>query len=264
MQELIATGMDLVSDSQTSEHDKRTALEAIAEAGEAIWILSFNNEENHRGFLTSKTLDALVHVVNNCDVPNRFEPAICSKAVMWSLAALQNLAASYCHTDWGGCDWEWDNNGELVLSDQVKNEVGAQARAKLMAYLESSDLSNTLNHLVCIGPVDQPHGPEHAWPSLSEIPDKAQDLPSLIPWAAAGLIKNLALSFHTRTFWKENHSMFKCLCHLSKSSPDWLEELKATSALYNLGWENTCPKFHVGCNDLPHWQYLEGDGDCVG
>ena len=68
-----------------------------------------------------------------------------------------------------------------------------------------------------------------AWPSQARVADRLKS--GITAWAAAGLVKNLALSIPVQ---QELHGAIPCLCQLSHS-PDWLENSKSAAALQHLG-----------------------------
>jgi hypothetical protein len=181
---------------------------------------------------------------------------------MWSLAALQNLAATHCYSDTGDCQWECNDDGKLVMPGaKSKSLVGIHVRQTMMTYLVNTDLSAILCYLVCLGPVHKPHGKIHAWPSQSHA-HVHQTFPFIVPWAAAGFVKNLALSEDIARYWTENKLLFECLCIIAKRSPDWLEVVNTEAALHHLGCRDSCPSFHDGCRDYPGWRFLGTDEDC--
>jgi len=97
------------SDKSITEKKKIKATSVVANAAKAIWILVYNNEKNHKGFFDSGAVEALVNVVNHYktddkDASEYAQSSICYKAVMWSLAALQNLGASDPFHSAGGMD----------------------------------------------------------------------------------------------------------------------------------------------------------------
>lgn len=241
------------------------ALQSIAKAAEAIWILTFNNDQGQEEFFRIGAVDSLIRVLRTCTIDNsqngkRYSHS--SKAVMWSLASLQNLAATYCHSETGYCQWIWNENGELVMTGaKPKSRIGFQVRQEIMKYLANTDLSAILCNLVCLGPVSKPHGRIYAWPSQSHAHEH-QNFPSIIPWAAIGFVKNLALSEDVARFWRHNKQLFNCLCVIAKRSPDWLEIVNAEEALHHLGWRDSCPSFHDRCSDYPGWTFLDSDEDC--
>lgn len=119
---------------------------AIAQAAEAVWILSYNNEHNQRGFFNAGIVEELMTTIKACPVSfNR--DGICSETVMWSLAALQNLAASYCDSEDGTCNWEVSVRRDLKLPKGVKSvtKVGQDVRTKMLEYLNVSCVMPSLN-----------------------------------------------------------------------------------------------------------------------
>lgn len=251
---LINNGVATYHDEHKSAKEKRQATHALAKVSEAVWILSYNDDYNADLFVDAGLVHSLMSVLKFCIVDFKDEESICSDAVMWSLAALQNLAATYCNSNSGRCDWEWDGD-DLAISHehQAKSDKALARRKVIIAHVKAMNIAELLTHFVCQGPVHKPNGDTHPWPGKSEDPVAHGHMPTIIPWAAAGFIKNLALEPSIREAWWHHNKMFHCLCEMSWS-PDWLEESKASTALYNLGWEYYCPDVHDGCADYPDWE----------
>ena len=72
---------------------------------------------------------------------------------------------------------------------------------------------------------------EQPWPSTANVQNR--DKASVVPWAAAGALKNLALSEGAVFDILMHKDTARCLCRLKKSS-DWLESSKSSAALYFL------------------------------
>jgi hypothetical protein len=127
-----------VSDTE-GEKIRAGVTKAFAQAAEAIWILSYNNENNQKGFFNAGTVEVLMGTIKMCPV-NFNRDGVCSEAVMWMLAALQNLAASYCDTADGTCEWEVTEKRQLVLPKGVKKvtKIDEQIRAKMLELLNVS------------------------------------------------------------------------------------------------------------------------------
>mmetsp|Transcript_99249 Transcript_99249/g.201313 ORF Transcript_99249/g.201313 Transcript_99249/m.201313 type:complete len:455 (-) Transcript_99249:152-1516(-) len=243
---------------------------AIAKASEAIWILSYNNESNQKGFFEAGVVEELIQTIKNC--PVFFDrDGFCSAANMWSLAALQNLAASYCDSENGYCDWQRnDQTRVLTLPSGVKRitSIDKDIRAIIMDQIKDKDeqsFGKLLNYMVCSGPVNSPHDDTYSWPGKAKYPHSIPH-PEIVPWAAIGLIKNLAIDESTRRYFSEktqdNGQLFMCLCDILKNTPDWLEENKATVATYRMGWDDYCPDIHDRCSDKEGWAESETGKTC--
>ncbi len=183
--------------------------EAAAVAAESIWILSFNDKHNHYYFVDNGAIPKMTKIIEQRR-GDRDHYAILS--AMWSAAALQNLAASYCGTESGHCWWEFDNHEGLHLHPESPLVINGSIAAEKI--VNSSDgFVGTLNNLVCqggMGPSDE------IWPSLATIRDNMTL--KMMTWAVAGLLKNLAsydVSEHAANASKH------CLCLLTESE-DWL------------------------------------------
>ena len=178
--------------------------EVAEEAAEAAWILAFNHPQNHAALLTAGAVKALAEL---------FLRDVSERASMWAAAALQNLAASYCN---GRCSWaKWGQDIEVVGRVTVDGEP---ARLSIAAHPR---LLQAVEEKLCIE--------ASAWPSQARVADRLKS--GITAWAAAGLVKNLALSIPVQ---QELHGAIPCLCQLSHS-PDWLENSKSAAALQHLG-----------------------------
>lgn len=114
--------------------------------------------------------------------------------------------------------------------------------------------------------MNSPHDETYSWPS------KAKDIhsehhPEIVPWAAAGLIKNLAIDKDIRKKLGEqtieNGYLFKCLCEIYRDTPDPYEEDKAFTALYRLSWDSHCPNIQDTCTDTKGWAEAETGKSCL-
>ena len=183
-------------------------------ASESVWILSFNSG-NHDLFVGADGVKALRRVI----VSNRQSPSI-NVAKMWSLAALQNLAASYCDSPTGHCRWYYDEDDEKIkLHSKTPLTVdGLKARNQIVHDL---DLVHTITTLACRQPSSSSgsHNNDNPWPSRATKREGLHELHDNMPtWAAVGAIKNLILS---QDVWPEIIPHKHCLCDL-RYSADWL------------------------------------------
>lgn len=131
---------------------------------------------------------------------------------------------------------------------------------------QDESFQKLLNHLVCGGPVSAPHDETYSWPSMAKD-IHSEEHPEIVPWAAAGLFKNLVLDPQVRTKLNEqtleNGKLFKCLCDIYQDSPDPYEEEKAFTALYRLSWDDHCPKIQDYCRDKEGWTEAKTDKTCL-
>jgi hypothetical protein len=207
--------------------------EAAEAAAEAIWILAFNSPPNHAALLELGAVETLGALVTARDVHGVATPA---RAAMWAAAALQNLAASYCATPDGRCTWWWDGPRLVPRGGRASLTVDAEAaRQRITA---APQLVAALVRYACEGPVGA-HDPGHdhdesasPWPSKAVV--ESRTAPSVVPWAAAGALKNLALSDVGAAAVLRRADAAACLCALAWSSRDWLESSKARAALEHL------------------------------
>jgi len=210
-----------------------------AVVGDAIWILSFANENNHNYFVEN-AIDKMASVLvaragaiekNEFESPEGSSEAALS--VMWMAAAFQNLAASYCFTDSGHCWWEYEFPDEqdetadygIYLHEESPMYVDATKAALTIA--SNKELLEVLHRLICASPMAEEDG--EIWPSEA-IVGGTHD-PRIITWAVAGLLKNLSMyeGSHFATM-----DARQCLCALTQSE-DWLESSKAQDALLRSG-----------------------------
>jgi hypothetical protein len=276
MKDLMHEGMSTYNTTLPLRIDarKRKALldgagKAIAQAAEAVWILSYNNENNQKGFFEAGVVDELIMIIQNCQVSfDKVGP--CSEAVMWSLAALQNLAASYCDSPDGHCEWDRTKNSPnlfLPWGVQKVTKIDKVIRQRIMHFWEWQDFGKRVSFFLCAGPVRMPHGDYYSWPGQAKDID-SEIQPQIIPWAAAGLIKSLAIDRKTRSYFgrqiDDNGNLFVCLCDMHKRSPDWLEAETAQSALYRMGWDHQCPDVKDYCEDNgDFWVDAETGKSCL-
>ena len=153
---------------------------SIAAAGECIWISSFNSPENFQALTKAGAVDALATVLTS-DQPCTDN---CHHAKMWSAAALQNLAATYCTGDPHGspyCEYEWVTGDEttgdgvdfpykVVMTKTSKPKVDpTPVRKQLLGNEKLIEVlsKGICNHLESI----EDHPEERIWPSRAEVPD---------------------------------------------------------------------------------------------
>lgn len=184
---------------------EQSAIDGAALAAEAIWILTFNNANNHHYFLSNDTISSLSDLVKYEN-----ESLSTQRLKMWAAAALQNIAASYCETSTGHCWWDYYGADGLYLLPEspLRDELGDKAREIVM---HDTDLVSLFKRGVCKGPIST-----HPMPSKATNTD---NLPTqIVTWAYVGVIKNLALSGSAPKIFSP---IINCLCDLSHSQ-DWL------------------------------------------
>lgn len=148
---------------------------SVAAAGECIWISSFNSVDNYNAFVKAGAIDALSNVLTSTAT---CEGESCFHAKMWCAAALQNLAAQYCESGHGYCDYQWE--GEEADGDEVPYTVVIAETTKPKGdptpvrkqLLENKALLEELEQGVCLH-VDEMevHPGERTWPSRANVPD---------------------------------------------------------------------------------------------
>jgi hypothetical protein len=243
-----------------------------AAAGHVVYIASFANRDNHYGFFRAGAVAALVDIILRYDAPpggggggaaadsadKKKEPATDPKKepadagasagpaavradqAMWALAALQNLAASYCETaEDGRCYWEWGHGegsaAHALAIDEGSLPVASEGTAMRLAALREARLVPHLVHLACDLAVRGEVSDANPFPGENAARGRDESSPNLVGWAAAGALKNLALDPLGREQIREVESeLLPCACRIAKESGDWLEQNKASRLLDHL------------------------------
>jgi hypothetical protein len=259
------------SSTTTNDSDIDYNQYASAMASHLIYIASFANAANHALFYEAGAVPALAAIVKHSDNhPNHNQgnvggahgkkatgvavTTVRPVQIMWAAAALQNLAASYCATpDDGRCYWDWPTTEDGIYTAapiQITKDSlplvtdGSRVRTDM---LQDAELVERLVSLTCQGPV---HGSSNRhsssrssrnnnpFPGVNAIAHtQHDDSPTIVPWAAAGALKNLALALDassTTDALQSLQSVVPCLCRLAHVSPDWLEQNKGEGALHHL------------------------------
>jgi hypothetical protein len=222
-----------------------------AAAAHLIYIASYGDATNHQGFIDAQAVPALANLFQHSNA----QPI----QAMWSAAALQNLAASYCETsdEDGFCYWAWNrtNNTDILqlTADSPLMSDGALARQQIRC---NDALIQALQNWTCRGPVariktSKTPRPGHNAMSLHGGL-RHEECPSIVPWAAAGVLKTLALDISVSDGRRSAQSILNetavCLCRLVYS-PDYLEY----SQSYGV-WERVRADGAVPCRKLRHPQ----------
>lgn len=225
---------------------------AAAVAAEAIWIFSFNNQYNHGYFVENGAIEKLSNIIKQESTFSQEEHKRSQNdvsrnssmllAAMWSAAALQNLAASYCETESGHCWWVFDHDSRrpkgLHLHPQSSLVIDGSTAATRIS--QDENLMVRVKDHVCRGTIlgsgstttTSTTSPNtEIIPSLATIHEHHHLSSKITTWSMAGLLKNLALYESSK---KAPTDVTSCLCVLT-GSQDWLEASKATDALYRLG-----------------------------
>jgi hypothetical protein len=216
-----------------------------AMACHVIYIASFANSQNHAAFYEA---GAVLHLARIIKYENKIvdEMQVRPVQIMWAAAALQNLAASYCNTpEDGRCYWDWKSLGANAKLEITKDSLPIISDGSKVRYDMLSDgaLVERLVQLTCQGPVRGKRSKSNPFPGVNAISGEHDDSPNVVPWAAAGAIKNLVLpvdasatdSTMTETLQLvQLQSVVPCLCRLAHVSRDWLEQNKGEGALHHL------------------------------
>lgn len=199
-----------------------------AAACNLIYISSFANKRNHQGFIEAGAVKALSTAIKSAHTKNH--------VLMWACAALANLAASYCSgNEDGRCYWEW-KDGQLAIGESSLplDSDGADVRK---AMLKDKHLTQMLQFHTCLEkPASLPMTDDKPWPGKNAIKGRDEDKQSIVTWAAAGALKNLALLPEARRVIEE---VLPCLCRLN-NSPDWLEQNKGEMTIFHIRKANPC------------------------
>jgi hypothetical protein len=216
-----------------------------------IYIASFANAANHALFYQAGALQYLAALVKHDSKNiNQHEYQVRPVQTMWAAAALQNLAASYCATlSDGRCYWDWrskDTSSGTAKLEITKESLplisdGSKVRHDM---LSDPQLVQRLITLACQGPVTGKRSSINPFPGVNAIAGEHDDSPNIVPWAAAGAIKNLVLpvdaSVAASTDVTEaslqslRQMVVPCMCRLAHVSRDWLEQNKGEGALHHL------------------------------
>lgn len=195
--------------------------EASAAASHLIYIATFSNEKNHQGFFQAGAVQAVADVITS-SLSNKKEPKPLAVQLMWAMAALQNMEASYCATqDDGRCYWDWDGKHDHVTMDKSSLPMLSDGSAVRQLAMKIPNLVTTLQHYACQGPVPGAASDGNILPGENAVAGKDDANPAIIPWAATAALKNMALEKEAKPLIEEGNA-FKCYC-LIKDSHDWLE-----------------------------------------
>ena len=230
----------------------------MAAASELIWIATFNHGDHILEFMRADVIQALADII--LQVQDQSDYGVIQ---MWAAVALQNLAANYCDPY---CDYVWEgdpNEIKQLVIDQHSTPVTVEGTAVRKRILEIDGLLDSLEKMACVGPVWEPDG-EIPWPGSDATKwnypyHVDSSYPSLVSWAAAGLLKNLALLPEARRFLEEDDFMI-CMCRLAQSE-DWLEQLKANQFFYHMRPDYPCHYYEdedAVCIDLDGFVDDEG------
>lgn len=186
--------------------------ETSAVASHLIYIASFANEKNHQGFYQAGAVKALASVITAKDG--------LAVQLMWAMAALQNLAASYCATKNNGrCWWEWKGKDHVTIDKHALPVISDGSAVRQQA-IKIPGLIPALQRYTCQGPVAGEASETNKLPGENAVTGVDDANPSIIPWAAAGALKNLALEKEAKPVLEG--TSFRCYCNL-RNSYDWLE-----------------------------------------
>lgn len=249
----------LIGKSLTKENKKGSALpKALSKLSHVIYITAFANPNSHQAYIKKGAVVMLGSAIKaNARWENVSETQglqVDSPIVtMWSAAALANLAASYCSSEKDGrCYWNWNATGlEVTTEFGTVTSDGSLARETM---LKDDELVQMLVYFCCLGHATDEN--EDIMVGENALIDRDEDLLSIVPWAAASALKNLALDMNSHSKYLE--PSLSCFCHLSKSV-DWLEAEKALHLLERARRGYPC---YFGREVSPEGEVL-GDALCI-
>jgi hypothetical protein len=212
-------------------------------AAHLIYIATFANSRNHAGFVQANAVSVLSNIVlseHGHDKKTSNTPPI---STMWAMAALQNLAASYCTTpDDGRCYWEWKrpSKSSFEYALQISDDSGSMiidGEPVRQAIASSTNLVHQLVQWSCRGPVQGKMSSKNPFPgknARSDVVHEHEWSENILPWAATGALKNLVLDPEIRSIILSDYAQsMSCFCYMSQSK-DWLEANKGEGVLHHL------------------------------
>ena len=156
---------------------------------------------------------------------------------MWASAALQNLAASYCHTNMDGrCYWHWTSKSpqlQIIEDSLPLLSDGSTARQMMLAI---PGLVQALTELTCQRPLQGNANDNNIFPGENAISPRDNHNLHITTWAAAGALKNIALEPSAQHLLDP---VMPCQCQLRYSS-DWLESSKSQSFVHMRRGKDPC------------------------
>jgi hypothetical protein len=225
-----------------------------AMAAHLIYIASFNNAINHKLFFKANAVAVLCKIITEFATsmnkqqqsppPSPSSQPSRPHVVMWTAAALQNLAASYCD---GRCPWIWDSaEADHVQVDSSYLPVTSPGdTVRRTVLLRHEAVIQQLLEMAChYGPVQGTFSDvDNIFPGHNGIIHRDEDSFNLIAWAATGALKNLALEQDINdrldVVLQESPVLMACICHMSHS-PDWLESNKGKGLLHHVRRFDPC------------------------
>jgi hypothetical protein len=201
-----------------------------AMASHLIYISSFTNEKNQQGYFKAHAVDAVGVIILN-----RKALAVQS---MWAMAALSNMAASYCATKADGrCYWTFTKDQNYVVIGEDSLPIISDGTAIRQAAMQIPGLIAALTDSACQGPVKGTASDEYILPGDNAVAGRDDANPAIVPWAATSALKNLAVEPAAKPLMEG--PALACYCRL-KDSYDWLEENKGEGILLHLRPHDPC------------------------
>lgn len=150
---------------------------ASAMASHLVYIATFANLVNHKGFFRANAVAVLSDVIKAYD-PAKSESSPKPDQTMWAAAALQNLAASYCETEGDGrCYWTWAWQDHPNVADDSL-PVFSEGSSVRRTAMKDEELYEKLGSLVCQGPVKGEMSDENPFPGDNAVIGKHDSSPN--------------------------------------------------------------------------------------
>jgi len=236
-----------------------------AMASNVVYITSHASKENQHTYYEKGALLALGSIIKN-----EKAASFTSVQIMWAAAALQNLAASYCmpkirnndyvknmggeedvegvfdfistdekiqHLGGERCLWDWTAEETNIVIRKESLPILSDGRLIRQELLNDHDLLDTLKMFACRGPVKGLPSNQNVFVGENAIIGRDENNPSIIPWAAVGVLKNLVLEGTSAKEYVEDIMM--CLCHTVHSN-DWLEANKGMEIMHHMRRSDPC------------------------
>mmetsp|Transcript_20854 Transcript_20854/g.30716 ORF Transcript_20854/g.30716 Transcript_20854/m.30716 type:complete len:389 (+) Transcript_20854:77-1243(+) len=243
-------------------------LDTAGLAAEAIRALSENSAENHKAFVEAGAINELGGFIvaskggedgKVCSFPGQSNNGPigrtpCNFFRMWAAAALETLSNDYCEKENWPCLYDWDDDEKtLTIHDDETVTIDASAERESIANIDG--LLEELISIVCSIDPARGHMREHPLPTESMV-GRDDGAPSTVAWAAAGVLKNLALLDTVRPSIAAD-GPYNCLCKMADGS-DWLESDIAEDVLHHSGRLDDCDAYLDDLGDDDYDEEVHG------
>jgi hypothetical protein len=225
-------------DTKTDKFHRNS--KALSKLAHVMYITTYANTDNHQAYINKGAAMKLSKIIKTYisirPVGFEFEFQVSHPDVpMWCAIALANLAASYCDSENDGrCYYHWNANNKLELTEEY-GKVTSDGHVVRQAILNDFPLIQYLIDLSCLTNAMDPLDEGFVSAANAHI-DRDEDLISIVPWAALGVMKNLVLEKGAQILLEP---ALGCICHASTSG-DWFEVEKALHILERMRQEYPC------------------------